>query len=129
MITNYKKRKKSLSILYIVILIVIIVSTFYLLLNNLRVQSKKTGLNKQLASLENEIKELEAKNSNLSSGILNVDDVEYVEKVAREDLNLQKEGETVVGFILPPKKEREEEENIEGLFFKIKKWFAGMVQW
>lgn len=50
-------------------------------------------------SLNNDIKELKSENTKLQSRIAKLyDDREYIEKVAREQLNMVKDGETVYIF-------------------------------
>jgi cell division protein FtsB len=68
---------------------------------DINVYKNKIKLAEQIKEYKSQIKNLEEKNYNLKQGISQADDNSYIEKVAREDLDLQKPGETVVGFIMP----------------------------
>jgi len=114
MITSFGKRKKgrfSESNFWLILaVIVIIVITGFLVVSNIKLKQKKDKLENQLAAIEKEIKDFQNKNKELEEGISRIGEEEYIEEVAREDLNLQKEGEKVVSFILPPEQTETKEE-------------------
>jgi len=58
-------------------------------------------------SLQEQIRDLEQKKKNLQANISYQESEEYIEEVAREDLNLKSPGEQGVAFI-----EEEEEEQV-----------------
>ena len=62
-------------------------------------QSKKE-LSSKLQDLKNEIQQLKQKKQSLLSEISKAQKEAYFEKIARENLNLKKQGEKVVAFIL-----------------------------
>ena len=123
MITHFKKRKKeglSINNFWGIAAIVVILAIIgYLIVANVRVNKRKDKINDQLQNLQKEIGDFNEKNESLKEGILKVGDEDYVEKVAREDLGLQKEGEKVVGFILPEQKA----ENTNNDFWNPKTWW------
>lgn len=92
-------------------LIIILLIIGFLVFSNIKIKQNKDRLNAQVAAIEKEIEDLQKKNEGLKEGISRVGDEEYVEEVAREELNLQKEGEKVVGFILPPEQSEQEQKN------------------
>ena len=106
MIAKFGKRKKSvffaISFLGIIAVVFILFAIIYLSVSNIQIQKKKARLDRQVEAMQKEIEDFEKKNAELREGIEKVGDLEYVEKIAREELNLQKEGEKVMGFILPP---------------------------
>ena len=102
MITNFKKNRKKnplgpifFKIGGILILIIIVL----LIVADIKVYRKKQQLVSQVENLKNKMQDLESKNSDLRQGILKAGDEKYIEKVAREELDLQKPGEKVISFI------------------------------
>ena len=71
----------------------------FLIVADIKTYQKKRELNSQVENLKNKVAELQNSNSNLQQGISQSDDPKYIEKVAREELDLQKPGETVVSFV------------------------------
>ncbi len=68
----------------------------------MRMFQKRAQLNRQVNDLKNKIADLKASNGDLEQGISKSDDINYIEKVAREELDLQKPGEKVFSFIKDP---------------------------
>ncbi len=77
-------------ILFIVIVLVIA---------NVKIYQKKQKYITQIEDLKKKIQELQDKKVSLNEGIQNANNQIYIEKVAREELDLQKPGENVVSFI------------------------------
>ena len=104
MVANFKKKKKGtlrqnvwvhmVGIFVIVILFVLVVAT-------IKIHYKKKELAIQINSLKNQIESVKQQNETLQESIVKSDDSEYIEKIAREELDLQKEGEQSVSFIIP----------------------------
>ena len=67
-----------------------------------RVVKKKIEINSELKILEEEIGELESQNSRLQELVSYFETDSYQEKIARRELNLQKEGETAVAIPSTP---------------------------
>ena len=77
----------------IIILLVVIAGVFLLLRSGINYFKMKG----QRDSLKQEISDLTKKNGQLTSKTANLyNDKEYIEKAAREQLNLAKDGETVI---------------------------------
>ncbi len=128
MIAKFEKRKKgvfvAINLLGIVAIVLILVVIIYLTISSIKISHKKDRLDEQIASMKREIDDFEKKNIELKEGIEKVGDPEYVEKIAREELNLQKEGEKVTGFILPPDyQEQDEQVN----YWHPKNWWSWVV--
>ena len=68
--------------------------------------------------LKNKIQELEDRKVSLKKGIENSNNQDYIEKVAREELDLQKPGESVVSFIRPDDNGKNQNQNDD--------WLAGV---
>ena len=92
-----------------VAIIIILVITGFLIFSNIKINQKKDKIDIQLAALEKEISNLQEKNKELKEGISSVGDESYIEKIARQDMGLQKEGEKVVSFITPSEQEETKE--------------------
>jgi len=102
--TDFKKKQKSnpskkIAIIFFGFLILAV--AIFLVVANVKTYKKKKELNAQIESLQSKIAEMKTKNENLQQGISNADDPKYIEKVAREELDLQKPGENVVSFVMP----------------------------
>lgn len=128
MITKFGKRKKgvfvAVSFLGVVAVIFILAAVVYLAISNIQINRKKDKLDNQIEAIKKEIDDFEQKNIELKEGIEKVGDPEYVEKIAREELNLQKEGEKVTGFILPPDYQKQNE-SIN--YWHPKNWWSWVV--
>ncbi|MBU2539879.1 septum formation initiator family protein [Patescibacteria group bacterium] len=125
MITKFERRKKRIyaatNFLGIIIFIFILVATIYLIISNIKINQKRNKLNAQIEAIKTEIEDFENKNESLKEGISRVGEEAYIEKVAREELSLQKEGEKVVGFILPAEGQKESEEKN---YWQPKNWWV-----
>lgn len=114
MIAKYgkKRNKNSWQTFFFSILlgIVSLVVIGFLIYQNVKVDQRRNKVNSQIESLTRQIEELQRKKDLLESGISQIGKEEYVEKIARDELNLQKEGEKAVAFILPEEKPKEEAE-------------------
>lgn len=133
MISHFQKRKKRTISANIFLgtaaFIVILLITGFLVFSNIKIKEKKDKLNIQLAAIEKEIEDFQKKNEGLKEGISRVGDEEYVEKVAREELGLQREGERVVGFILPKEQSKQGQERNFWQSDSWWKWFGEKWQW
>lgn len=114
MITRFGKIKKRTSTNYFlaaIILIFVFLAIGFLLVSNIKIKQERKKLDLQIESIEKQTEELQKKNEEMKKGISQMEQEEYIEKIAREELNLQKEGEKVVGFILPPEQKEGGGEN------------------
>lgn len=74
--------------------------------------------------MQQQIKDIEQNNNQLQWGIENADDSQYIEKSAREELDLQKSGEQAVSFIIP-KIDIQEVDTAKHNF--LQKWWGWIV--
>ena len=72
-----------------------------LMVANVRMYQKRQEFVAQVASLETQINDIRQRNDNLKEGIANENNPAYIEKIARQELDLQRPGETTVSFIMP----------------------------
>lgn len=89
--------KEKLSKKFVVLGLVILV----IFLGYIRYQQyrQKQSIDKEKASLQTQIDNLEKKNQEMEASIKYLSSISSKEKVAREQLNLKKQGEVVYGFI------------------------------
>jgi len=80
---------------FLIILIIILLSISGLELNQLR---KRRQIQKEIDQIVKQQQELERKNSDLTASLNLLNTKDYKEKIAREQLNLKKEGEIVINF-------------------------------
>ena len=96
---------------------------------DIKVYQKRQKLISQIENLKNKIQDLQNKNDDLKKGIARADDDTYIEKVAREELNLQKPGEKVVSFVKSPN-QQEENRKDQKIFLEIwLGWLGNGWQW
>jgi cell division protein DivIC len=106
-------------ILFLVVAVVLIFVNFQML-------RKKQQLTLQIEDYTKQIEELENRNKTLKEEIINSDNPDYIEKIAREESDMQKPGEKVVSFIEQnsQQKEAQNQENIWNSNF----WFGWIGQ-
>lgn len=95
--TQSKFKKVLFSKVVIALLVVLVVSIGYLEFKQL---SKRSKYNKEIEELQKQEQELISKNQALKDSLEYLNNDEYREKIARQQLNLKKDGEIVVNF--PP---------------------------
>jgi len=83
---------------------------------------EKQKLKSQISGYQQQISEINSRNENLAEGVAKTESEDYIEKIAREQLDMQKEGETVVSFILPEQKPSDEA--VLNSSVKIKVWLS-----
>ena len=76
----------------------LLIAVAFLIIGNLRIASKRARINTELQALEKRMAELAQEKEVIQGKIFQSNDSNYLEKVAREELNLKKEGESVVAF-------------------------------
>ena len=104
MVTDFKKKQKvgwvkNLSIAAGGVGIVLVVG--FLVVADINMYKKRQELSNHIQALEQKIAEVKAKNIQLEQGIAQADNDQYIEKVAREELDMQKPGEKVFSFVKP----------------------------
>jgi cell division protein FtsB len=109
MVANFRKKRKegfSFSSVWVpflaIALILIVVS---LILVDFNIYRKRKELISQINAYQKQIDSIEKNNQELKKEISNSDNIDYLEKIAYEQLGEQKPGETGVIFITPEPKQ------------------------
>ena len=108
MVADFKKKQKGDSsenhnifqVVGIVFMVIIVVLAF----SDIKIYQKKRELALQVANYKKQIAGIKENNQKLKAEIANSDNVDYLEKIAYEQLGQQKPGEQEVIFINPQKK-------------------------
>jgi|WetSurMetagenome_2_1015567.scaffolds.fasta_scaffold213973_2 cell division protein FtsB len=116
--------KRGLSIFFWSVFCVWFVA--FLLYSNIKIFQKRTDLGKELEKLDNNIETLSKEKDSLKFSLGETYSQEYLEKVAREDLGMQKAGETVVVI----KKNNQESSSAEktNVLQNILNWFNSLFK-
>jgi len=102
--------------------ILLLIITFYLAISNIKLNEKRSELDKRAEELRREVEALEERNSQLQGGLSNSLQLEHKERVLREKGLYKKEGENMVVILSPEKKEEEEKEKEEPKGFFESLW-------
>ncbi|NQU82551.1 MAG: septum formation initiator family protein [Parcubacteria group bacterium] len=111
--TEKSKIKLGKNLLLVVAVIVLLVVLVFFAKQNMRINNKREKLQVELDSLEQRMLELTKEKENLQGTIIQSDEQEYLEEVAREELNLKRVGESVVAFPVVEEQEETEEQDME----------------
>ena len=128
MIPDFKKKQKnhpSKNVLLVLGLASIALLLCGLILGNFKIYQKKKAFLSQVESLETKAEDLKKRNQELQEGIAKSGDADYIEKVAREELDLQKEGETVVSFVMSEDQREPVKQNEKNVLQAWFGWLAG----
>ncbi len=129
MVADFKDKKKRAfpaeKFFWGVACVFVLIVSIMLISFDVKMYGKKKELNSQVSNLKKQIQEIEDRNEILKQGIASVNDQDYIEKVAREDLGMQKKGENVVSFVTA--QEEPKEENKATNFWPA--WIIGFFQW
>lgn len=90
----------------------------FLAVSSFRISQRRTMLNSQIDQLKEEIRKAEEKKQQLQAKLYQSSQEEYLEKEAREKLNLKKPGEEVVA-VIPAEKNKAEEVKKQTFWDKI----------
>lgn len=103
MVTDFQKKKKGEAAGKIFLHLggaALMLIAIALIVANIKMYEKRKEFLAQVAGLQHQIQQIKQKNSDLQTGISKSDDPAYIEKIAREELDLQKPGEQAVSFIM-----------------------------
>jgi cell division protein FtsB len=127
MLTKFKKnekwqRKKGnfFSIIFFLFVgIGIILITTWLIIGNLRINQKRRELDLKINSLIEEIQKLQEEEGSLQSQIFRTkeEEDEHLEEVAKDKLDLKREGEKVISVVFEPDKENPEQNQKDNASF------------
>ena len=76
----------------------VVLAVVFLLINNISIYGKRKAVSEQAENLQKQVQELKVEEALLQGKIIESQQVEYLEKVAREELNFKKPDEKVVAF-------------------------------
>jgi len=113
--------KRKLAIAGFAVLIIVLLNA------NVKIWQEKQKAQKELQKVEESIEEIGKEKDNYNFQLGKSDSEEYLEKVAREDLGLQKPGEQVIVI-----KKQEDSQNTEGngnigFMQKVFNWVKGLL--
>jgi len=114
MISKFKKNKKVKLIkgkafsVFLILLVFFIIG--FIVITNWRINRRRSELTDRVSLLKEEVQELEERNKELKEKKINSESDNYLEKVARNQLDLKKPGEEVIVV----QKEEEQKEEQEG---------------
>lgn len=92
------KSKKERTWLLPVLVPIVLVILVGLIVGNVKLYQRRRKLSPEMQLLQGKIEELQKQKQDLEARILQAQQEEYLERVAREELNMKKEGEEVVAF-------------------------------
>jgi cell division protein FtsL len=119
MITKSRKLKKSFSSFSVLLLIFLFLGIGFLLISNWKIYQKRLELSTKIEALKKEIEFLEKENYKLKTEISESFSESFLEKKAREDLNLKKPCEKVVVILPPTEKENSKVKKEKSFLQKI----------
>lgn len=108
--------------------IILIVIFFILVVADIRIYIKKRDLDIQISNYKKQIEDLKKSSQTLNAEIANSDSVDYLEKLAYEQLGQQKPGEKEVIFIAPQEKEKPSGKS-QTFWNTLTGWFSGVGGW
>lgn len=129
MVSDFNKKRKdgfwNKKVLFQLLSVLFVIIIFGLLFVNFRMHERKRDLILQLEFYEKQIEQIKKSNQELEEGIANSEDLEYLERIAYEQLGQQKPGEKAVIFVAP------EQEPAESLPTQDiwTGWFSGIWNW
>lgn len=131
MISDFKKKQNRPFKRFLLILggILTLMVVILLVVANIKIYYKKKNLFSQIESLKGRVESIKNENENLRQGISDTNKEEYIEKVAREQLDLQKPGEKVVSFIKEDNQQQQNEEGEKNIFQVWFDWIGNAWQW
>jgi len=126
-----KKRDPKKQLFIIIGGIFIVFTVIVLAIANTKIYYKKQKYLFQINELKNKIQELEYKKISLNEGIENSNNKAYIEKIAREELDLQQPGENVVSFIKSTDNQPQQDNNttLQSWIDKVGKFWNSVVIW
>ncbi len=103
MIANFKKKEKGKfswsNFLFQGVAILLIFIAVVLIIIDFKIHKRREELTLQVNFYQKQIEQLEKGNQKLKDEIANADNIDYLEKIAYEQLGEQKPGEKAVTFI------------------------------
>jgi cell division protein FtsB len=102
----------------------------FLLYSNIKILQKRTELDKNLETLDSNVESLTKERDSLSFSLGETNSSEYLERIAREDLGMQKAGEQVVVIKKDSTGQQSSSNNnqILQIFSKLVDWIKGLFK-
>jgi len=129
MITDYNKKQKGgfskRNFYFMAGGIIFVAASGFLILADFNVYKDRQALNSQLKDYKKQVQEIQNKNEDFKKRIAQENNNDYIEKVAREELDLQKSGEKVVAFIMPPAPQAESPKQ-KNFWDSLTAWVSGI---
>lgn len=122
MIADFRKKQKNQPAKQLLLLAGAIMLTVFLVLlivDSVRLYKKRLALALAVNNLQQKIKDLQDKNNDIKEAMARENDDAYIEKVAREELDLQQPGEKVFSFIVPEAPPAPAPEKPKGMFSRF----------
>jgi len=113
---NRNKKKFSFNFFSILLGFLLLIIGF-LVFSNINIALRRIELIQKIETIRKEIQFLETENQKLEDGIARVDDKDFLEKKAREELGLKRPGEGVI-IISPTQEELEKQVEKEKGFWQ-----------
>ncbi len=110
---------RTVGVIFLVIILVLVVADY-------RIYQKKQQLAARIETYKSQIENIQKSSQTLKDEISNADNVDYLEKLAYEQLNQTRPGETEYIFV-KPETETETTSGSEG-FWSTKFWFSWLGQ-
>lgn len=112
-----KKTNKKPFLFYILLTIIFLSLAVFLAYTNFEVYQRRSKLKAKITSLKQELEKLEETNKILRENVNYIESEDYLERAAREELEMKKPGEEVVVI---QKEEDQEEEKDKNWWGKLK---------
>lgn len=130
--SNFKKNKKGKSsktlilhaagVFILALFVVLIIADVHLY------QTRKEFL-AQVQNLNTQIQDTKQQNTLLQQNISEASNDQYIETVAREELDLQKPGETAVSFVMPKSQDQTPPPPEPNALARWTGWIGGSFEW
>lgn len=120
---NRKLLFKTLGIIFLVFIFVLVIADF-------KMYQRRKDLALQIDAYKKQIEDIKKSSQSLKDEINNSDNIEYLEKIAYEQLGQQRPGEKEVIFVMPEEKSKIDPE--QDSFWSAKfwlAWFSNSWQW
>jgi len=118
---NEKLLFKTIGIIFLLVIIALIFADF-------RIYQKKQELASQISIYKKQIEDIKKSNQNLKDEIANSDNPDYLEKIAYEQLDEARPGETVYSFVSSKEKPKTNAKT-KNSWNDFTSWLSGAEQW
>jgi cell division protein FtsB len=112
---------QTIGIIFLVVIVILISIDF-------RMYQKKRELISKINDYQKQIEDIKKSNQTLKDEINNSDNIDYLEKIAYEQLGEARPGETVYSFVMPKEKPKTTAET-KSFWDNFTGWISGKVGW